>query len=307
MRQVSLIALVSVLALVMGGCPANEEEDIADVTPSPSRVAPAPSPTATPFANPLTPNQPTATAPVAGLIQSLPPEARVNQIPKGRNDPFAALPLQPQVTVSPNPSGPETTTRPVPVVPQIPQPPRTGGGNGRNQARTPAPNQIPSPPQRTNAAPPRPNTNGNQTRPSPSQPGQASPSRPGQASPSQPGQPTPPSTTATAPSFVPELPPLPEPTLARQVEVTGVVNVGGVPRAIVKAPDEPSRYVQAGDRLANGQVLVKRIETRGANPSVILEQYGIEVARDVGEAPSDPGQLNSPTAARPLPPPPPIN
>jgi hypothetical protein len=34
-------------------------------------------------------------------------------------------------------------------------------------------------------------------------------------------------------------------------------------------------------------VLVKRIEmSQGANPTVILEQYGIEVAKQVGEQPS---------------------
>jgi hypothetical protein len=55
----------------------------------------------------------------------------------------------------------------------------------------------------------------------------------------------------------------------------------------VKVPDEPtSRYVKPGQRLVNG-VLVKRIEmSQGANPTVILEQYGIEVAKQVGEQPS---------------------
>jgi hypothetical protein len=63
--------------------------------------------------------------------------------------------------------------------------------------------------------------------------------------------------------------------------------VGGVQMAIVKVPNEPDRYVREGQRIANGQVLVKRIETnRGPNPVVILEQYGVEVARGVGDAPS---------------------
>lgn len=82
------------------------------------------------------------------------------------------------------------------------------------------------------------------------------------------------------------LPVAPQPETAKAVIVTGVVLIGKVPQAIVKVPDEPtSRYVQPGQRLVNG-VLVKRIEmSRGANPTVIFEQYGIEVAKQVGEQP----------------------
>jgi hypothetical protein len=101
---------------------------------------------------------------------------------------------------------------------------------------------------------------------------------------------------------VPELPKLPEPIQAQGVQVTGVVEVGGVQMAIVKVPNEPDRYVREGQRIANGQVLVKRIETnRGPNPVVILEQYGVEVARGVGDAPSTspggPGQPPPPPTA----------
>ncbi len=90
------------------------------------------------------------------------------------------------------------------------------------------------------------------------------------------------------------LPPLPEPTLAKAVQVTGVIVVGGVPQAIVQAPNEStSRYVQVGQRISNGQVLVKRIEmNNGSDPIVILEQNGVEVARAVGS----PAARTSPTA-----------
>ncbi len=96
-------------------------------------------------------------------------------------------------------------------------------------------------------------------------------------------------------SAIAALPPLPEPTLAKSVEVTGVIVVRGVPQAIVKAPNEAtSRYVQVGQRLSNGQILVKRIEmNNGSDPIVILEQGGVEVARTVG-SPSAPS--GSPTA-----------
>ena len=80
------------------------------------------------------------------------------------------------------------------------------------------------------------------------------------------------------------LPPLPSATLANAVEVSGVVVVGGVAQAIVKAPnEETSRYVRVGQRLSNGQVLVKRIEMNaGSEPIVIFEENGVEVSRAVG-------------------------
>jgi hypothetical protein len=74
------------------------------------------------------------------------------------------------------------------------------------------------------------------------------------------------------------------------VEVTGVVQVGRETQIIVKAPDEAaSRYVKVGQRLSNGQVLVKRVEmNEGAEPIVILEEKGIEVAKSIGEKPVAP-------------------
>jgi hypothetical protein len=66
--------------------------------------------------------------------------------------------------------------------------------------------------------------------------------------------------------------------------VTGVAQVGNEMQAIVKAPNEPtSRYVRVGQRIANGQVLVKRIEMDGGvEPIVVLEENGVEVDRIVG-------------------------
>jgi hypothetical protein len=81
------------------------------------------------------------------------------------------------------------------------------------------------------------------------------------------------------------LPPLPEPKLAQAVEVTGVVTIGGITQAIIKAPNEPTgRHVEVGQRLSNGQVLVKRIEANaGSDPIVVFEENGQEVSRGVGE------------------------
>jgi hypothetical protein len=79
--------------------------------------------------------------------------------------------------------------------------------------------------------------------------------------------------------------------LARAVAVKGVLQTGSDVQAIVKMPDEPTtRSVRAGQRLANG-ILVKRIEVNeGSDPVVVLEQFGIEVAKAVGEAPANPAQ-----------------
>ena len=289
MRQVSIIALVSVLALFLGGCPAEDEGGETSSSPSPTTVAvrtsPKSSPSATPFANPLTPqksvNPPTAT----GLIQSPPAEAVAKQISRGRADPFSAIQVQPEITVSPNPAGGGgTSTSPVPVVPPLPGVPRSRG-------RQPVVRNQPSEPisSRGNISPrgnilPRPPQQG-------SRPQTSVPRRPNPAPGSRPAGFPP--TVATAPRFIPQLPKLPEPTQAKGVEVTGVVEVGGETRAIIKVPNEPSRTVREGDRLFNGQVLVKRIEARGAIPLVILEQYGVEVARRIGDAPAGgaPGEI----------------
>ncbi|NEQ26472.1 MAG: hypothetical protein F6K28_47070, partial [Microcoleus sp. SIO2G3] len=106
-----------------------------------------------------------------------------------------------------------------------------------------------------------------------------------------------PGTLAPVPNLVPTNPlaavPLPpQPSLAQAVKVTGVVQIGSTLHAIVSAPNEPSsRYVRAGQRLSNGQVLVKRIEiNRGSEPVVVLEQNGVEVTTAVGSG-------GAPTAA----------
>jgi hypothetical protein len=71
---------------------------------------------------------------------------------------------------------------------------------------------------------------------------------------------------------------------AETIEISGVIEVGGKTNVIVKVPEEEtSRYVTVGDRLANGKVLVKRVEM-GLEPVVILEQGGREVVRSVGSS-----------------------
>ncbi|MDB9312784.1 hypothetical protein PN462_06700 [Spirulina sp. CS-785/01] len=85
--------------------------------------------------------------------------------------------------------------------------------------------------------------------------------------------------------FTPDLPSLPEPTLAQKLDVRGVVQVGGKTKAIVKSEDGMSQYVEAGEYLQNGQVLVKRIDINAApNPVVVFEEMGLEVVKAVGES-----------------------
>ncbi|NJN32384.1 MAG: hypothetical protein HC824_19640 [Synechococcales cyanobacterium RM1_1_8] len=90
--------------------------------------------------------------------------------------------------------------------------------------------------------------------------------------------------------------------MARGVEVTGIILVGSNYQAIVKAPNEPnSRYVSVGQRLSNGRVLVKRIESQGSEPVVILEEDGVEVVRSIGAPTEGPGGAGT-AAVLPLPP-----
>lgn len=97
------------------------------------------------------------------------------------------------------------------------------------------------------------------------------------AAPSTPSQPAPP------PDPV-EPPPPPEPTLARAVNVTGVLELQGTNYALVRAPQEPSsRYVREGQYLSNNRVFVKSIDADAPNPVVILEEVGVEVIKTVNQ------------------------
>ncbi|MEP0752117.1 hypothetical protein NDA03_07785 [Trichocoleus sp. Lan] len=311
MRQHSWIAFLGILAVLAGGC--SQGEDTA-VAPSPS-IAPVTAPSAVPTASPTTPSFPDPTVTpkpplpgLSGLIPSTNSDARLRGIQKGRQDPFALVPLKPIVEVTPNETGSGS-----------PPPPFPGPGLAPPQGLTPSGRPIPVPPPLPNVRPPRPNrgggngsqgsTGGGRTiprAPAPSRPNGVPPRGRNTTPPGNRNRVAPipivtaPRIPAPAP-LLPKLPPLPEPNLARSVEVTGVVQVGGEPQAIVRVPNEPSRYVGVGQRLSNGQVLVKRIEVNnGASPVVILEQYGREVARRVGEKPvATPDQPGTPTAVAP--------
>lgn len=77
--------------------------------------------------------------------------------------------------------------------------------------------------------------------------------------------------------------------LAQQVIISGLYESNGQTKLIVRAPEEDnSRYVEVGQYLSNGQVLVKSIDLNHfPTPLVILEQSGVEISRAIGESPDN--------------------
>jgi hypothetical protein len=254
MGKNSKIAVAAVLTLAIAGCASEETPQAINPTPIPQTAAKA-QPAIQSFKNPVVPAKQVSQVASAtlNLIQPTNATERAIMVSKGRTDPFAQIAGQ---TVSAMPYN--TAARPVPVLPRLPTASIAGrkltaSSTALNQQR----NRISS----TQIAK---RSSASLTSVLPKVLPQVVPN----------------------PTLVSVLPPPAQPELAKAVLVTGVVLIGEEPQAIIKVPNEPtSRYVQAGQRLANG-VLIKRIEmNEGYNPAVILEQYGIEVAKMVGEEP----------------------
>lgn len=108
----------------------------------------------------------------------------------------------------------------------------------------------------------------------------------------------PPNEPLVQPTPIAALPSVPRPVIAPTVSVSGIVQLGGEPYAILRAGSEPERYVRVGDRIAGG-VRVKRIDTLAFEPQVILEENGIEVSRPVGDGGTE--AEAGPVAALPAP------
>lgn len=191
----------------------------------------------------------------ADLISSTDPAARARQVQRSRTDPFAALPIPP---------APEPVISPVAA-----QSNNAAANSGANA-------------------------------------GGASSAGSGGAAAgvaaSTPSEPTPPPVRVqpnneplVLPSPITQLPPVPQPVIAPTVSVSGVIQMGNEPYAILRSGSEPERYVRVGDRIAGGAVRVKRIETLAFEPRVILEENGIEVSRPIASegASSEPGPLAS--------------
>jgi hypothetical protein len=272
MRRSLLIVCAGMLTLWIGGCGSEDNASAPESSPSPSVAAKSPTATQN-FAKPLVAEKNAAkkgeiaSNRVPGLLQSTDPEERARQVQAGINvrksqsDPFASLPPLINLRTPAGTSGSTNT-------------PSTGT-TGTQTARVPQLPNFPQPPAGS---------------------GQKTAANPASTRAVPQGTPLP--GLRPAVPTISALPPLPEPTLAKAVEVSGVIVVGGIAEAIVKAPNEStSRYVRAGQRLSNGQILVKRIEVNaGSDPIVILEQNGIEVSRAVGEKSTPAG---SPTAIVP--------
>lgn len=251
------IAFVALSMLAIAGCTIGEVEQAVEPTP----ITP-PTPTES-FTNPVVPSKEPETSASAtpNLIQLTNAREREQIVSKGRNDPFAEL-FQPPVRTIPTATSPTE----VPGIPTLPtaRPPLIPP-----ISRQPTPSTAPATRTTPTATASTPGTNV----PKPD-------TRPPSVLPNlMPG-------VVANPTIGSVLPPPPQPELAEGVMVSGVVLIGEKLQAIIKVPNEAtSRYVQAGQRLGSG-LLIKRIEmNEGSNPIVILEQYGIEVARMVGEEP----------------------
>ncbi|MDM9383022.1 hypothetical protein QUB80_20215 [Chlorogloeopsis sp. ULAP01] len=268
MHKNSKILAAAIVSLAIASCGSEGEQQANNPPQTSNPPVQTQQPQAQKFNNPVVPAKETPLVAQASpsLIQPTNATERINFVSKGRSDPFEQI-------VKQYPQGlPDTnaTLKPVPLLPPLPAVVKVAIAPQRRSAVMSA--KINSP----NTAKLNPaNTKVNRN----------------------------PSLTSVLPRVLPQvipdqklkaaLPPSPQPDLAKAVVVSGVVLLGNQPQAIIKVPNEPtSRYVQPGQRLANG-VLIKRIEmNEGLEPIVILEQYGIEVAKMVGEVPA-----GSPTAA----------
>jgi hypothetical protein len=262
-KRNSTIVGAAILTLAIAGC--TSEGTPQATTPSPTAVSPSPtaalvkkSPAAIQsFNNPVVAAKNVAliTSPTSNLIQPTNATERAVVVSKGRNDPFAQITGQTVMEVG------NKTTKPVPNLPPLPIA-KTASIAGKVPIRS-AVSPAHLPPKKVSALQPKKMPTLTPVLPKVLPP------------------------VVPSPNLVSVLPKPAQPELAKAVLVSGVVLLGNQLQAIIKVPNEPaSRYVQAGQRLANG-LLIKRIEmNEGSNPVVIVEQYGIEVARMVGDAPS---------------------
>ncbi|WP_373536845.1 hypothetical protein [Microcoleus sp.] len=245
--------------------------------------------------------RPTGSPGIAGDPASIPGLPSIPGFPTGTTGRQPAGPGRTRPAGSPDIAGVPASS--IPGLPSIPGFPT--GTTGRPGASPGRPGASPG---RPGASPGRPGTSPGRPGTSPGRPG-TSPGRSPAIAARPPSPPTIPNIATRELPGLPQLPgltpppswqdpnpPPPPPTPAppppppstdnaRGVEVSGVVRVGNDILVIVKAPNEPtSRYIKVGQRIASGQVLIKRVDFKsGIEPVVVLEENGVEVSKIVGE------------------------
>lgn len=287
MKNYSAIVCASILSLALSACGGGDApvEPDTSLQPADGQTVDEPAAVAsgdpgassvqqTPFGSPAL-----VTSPINGKVRSLPSlissasaESRINSTSSGRPDPFAGR----VISVIPVPPEPSEVEASFPLAGRGTSPASdlgnalAGGDDGANGA--------------TRSSNRSSGGSGSDRSGGTSVAGGANPASDDGAGSASSGSGAS-GSSATLPGLAAR-PPIPDPALARGVEVTGVVLVGTNYQAIVKAPNEPtSRYVSAGQRLSGGRVLVKRIENQGSEPVVVLEEDGVEVIRSVGAPP----------------------
>jgi hypothetical protein len=273
MKTLQGISGLSVVALLLVSCTSHSNVSKAP-TPKPSvetaSVAPKPS----------TPSSPANVVP-KGLIP--PTDPMTLPISKGRVDPFGSVAVAPIKQLVPGQTTQQNQTQPDKSRQnnsQTNKPQQNKSQQNNSQTNKPQQNKS----QQNNSQTNKPQQNNSQTnKPQQNKP-QQNKSQPDRSQLDKP-QPN---------NFQPDRSQLdksqqnqtikqPSTEVARAVEVSGVTNIGGTVRAIVKEPNETiTRSVSEGDYLAKGSVLVKRIQIdNDQEPSVILEQNGVEVIKPV--------------------------
>ena len=237
--------LTSSLLLFSGGCGFFQGDETADQTqpPTPDQGATPPPPIPLNQVKPL----PEVDMAALGLIPPITPGQRRPEIEKGRNNPFALIPVQATLRQS---------------VCQVEKPKEDAAAVASGTPANTAASTV-----ATKAA--KPTTTASKPTTTTTSGGSGGALTSGTAS-------------ISPPAFEP--PPL-YPNDARAVVVSGIVQIEQKDFAIVKAPGEPlARHVTVGDRLSGGQVIVKSINANRGNAGVVLEQYNQSVTRPVGAA-----------------------
>ena len=155
MKKLPLILSVGSVALLLVGCPASNQ---ANQSPPPSQETPTPSPSppaAQPpaFSGAVQPATEPATPKVPGLIPATDPDQKRAEINPGRSDPFAILPLQPNITITEEEKPPAETPAATGAAAPGGNRPAAAAAPGGNRAtpRRPIVKAPPPPPQPTEA------------------------------------------------------------------------------------------------------------------------------------------------------------